>query len=129
MGTTVSATGPPPAHVILANRTLAKGASFRMTNTSKDIKAEIINQLIESGKYNEIFVDLKQQLYETGWINELQLKLREILSKNESSDLKFAHVLNQLNLNDLYNNKLDKGVKKGVLQELDQFVLDSFDVS
>lgn len=102
-----------------------------MTKNQADLKSQIIKQLVESGKYDELTILLKQRLHETGWIPELCHRLEEILSKEEAqspADIKFNSVVSKLDLLDLYNGKLDPETKKMVYLQLHQFLLDNFEV-
>lgn len=92
-----------------------------MTN---QIKTEIVRQLVELGKYDELSVQLRKKLYQTGWIDELRGQIQAAARQS----VKFGAIMDQLDLDELYNEKLESQIKEQFAMELQSFLLENFEV-
>ncbi|QPG72724.1 hypothetical protein FOA43_000025 [Brettanomyces nanus] len=69
-----------------------------MTNESPDeLRLRIQQELVASGKYQEIYNLLKVELVNSGWFDKFRDMTNDTISpKGENGDLKFGEIVGQL---------------------------------
>lgn len=89
-----------------------------------DIHSKVQNELISSGKYNEIYSLLERELTNSGWTEKFQNLTQQVIESSNDEELNFTNLINKVSQDgrDIVPDEVKMSVVKKIAEFLDSVV-------